>query len=93
MAGGDVSDVGLVRCAQSGESWTFDRLIVRFRPPGSSARAAVYPQPSGCRGSYPRNVHAGLSNAAEVSLRKRILYLALSYCEQWLQELATRTRA
>jgi RNA polymerase sigma-70 factor, ECF subfamily len=31
-AGGDVSDVSLVRRAQSGESRAFDRLIVRHRP-------------------------------------------------------------
>jgi hypothetical protein len=31
-AGGDASDVSLERCAQSGESWAFDRLIVRYWP-------------------------------------------------------------
>lgn len=31
-ASGDVSDVSLVRRAQSGESGAFDRLIVRYRP-------------------------------------------------------------
>jgi RNA polymerase sigma-70 factor (ECF subfamily) len=31
-ARGDVSDVSLVCCAQSGERGAFDRLIVRYRP-------------------------------------------------------------
>jgi RNA polymerase sigma-70 factor (ECF subfamily) len=71
-AGGDASDVSLERCAQSGESWAFDRLIVRYRPRVIALALRYTRNPAHAE----RNVHAGISRAAEVSLRKRVLYLA-----------------
>jgi RNA polymerase sigma-70 factor, ECF subfamily len=85
-AGGDVSDVSLVRCAQSGESRAFDRLIVRYRYWRSRCGIpAIQRMPR----TLPKKRACGLIEAVEVRCESAFytwLYRIASNCARnWLR--------